>query len=295
MLVHQRHTQIGPASISPRAVFTCRARSADAPRRRPSRCSGGLACTGRVSNYWQVGTTDAASVRHRDQCQQLHAPRQWPTYPSTDRHGFWLSTAPARISPPAVTPTVTRVAAIARGRAASTARRCTRRTTTTPATPEISAPTASTAARRRPPAGLPGHRGGVFGSRRRRTGRNASSASTGSRARPPISPTRYGVFDAKVSVTGPCGARGQHPALLPAVDGHRRQLRAVGAVRDPAGVDALGHHQHPRAADGGDVDLAVVALHVRSRGNRCRRARWSIRGQRAGQLDAVGDERRARG
>ena len=28
-------------------------------------------------------------------------------YPSTDRHGFWLSTAPARISPPALTVTVT--------------------------------------------------------------------------------------------------------------------------------------------------------------------------------------------
>ena len=38
----------------------------------------------------------------------------------------------------------------------------------------------------------------------------------------------------------------QHPALLPAIDGDRRQPGPVSSVRDPTRVDALGHHEHPR-------------------------------------------------
>ncbi|KXW75022.1 hypothetical protein JL15_24710 [Mycolicibacterium phlei DSM 43071] len=44
---------------------------------------------------------------------------------------------------------------------------------------------------------------GSFGSRRPRTGTNASSASTGSSASPPNSPARYGRFSGNVSVTVP--------------------------------------------------------------------------------------------
>src|SRR5215212_16073 len=80
----------------------------------------------------------------------------------------------------------------------------------------------------------PGCQGGASSSagRGRRTGMNASRASNGSSANPPISPARYSPFEVKLSVTGPAVPGGStQPCCQP--------LTVTGANTEPLAARAV--------------------------------------------------------
>ena len=115
--------------------------------------------------------------------------------------------------------------------------------TITPATPEITAAATITAAPTAAVAGLPRPGGRTGGATAPARGRNASATSRGSSAEAADQPGPVRRIRGEAQRDGAVGTRGQHPALLPAVDGHGGQRRAVGAACDPPGVDALGHDE----------------------------------------------------
>src|SRR5258705_5351236 len=101
----------------------------------------------------------------------------------------------------------------------------------TPGIPEITAAAATTATVVVPRPGCHGRAGSASG-RGRLTGRNASSASRGSSASPPISPARYSALEVKLSVTGPAVPGGStQPCCQP--------LTVTGANRDPSAARAV--------------------------------------------------------
>src|SRR5258705_6568094 len=101
----------------------------------------------------------------------------------------------------------------------------------TPGIPEITAAAATTATL---VVTRPGCHGRAASSvrRGRRSGRNASSASRGSSASPPISPVRYSAFEVKLSVTGPAVPGGStQPCCQP--------LTVTGASLAPSAARAV--------------------------------------------------------
>src|SRR4051794_41192720 len=100
-----------------------------------------------------------------------------------------------------------------------------------PAIPEITATAARTAKLVASRPGCHGRAGSSVG-RGRRTGRNASNASRGSSASPPISPARYVAFEGKLSVTGPAVPGGStQPCCHP--------LTVIGASAEPLAAWAV--------------------------------------------------------
>src|ERR1700722_5628364 len=152
---------------------------------------------------------------------------EWPAYTSTDRHGGRDNAAPARISPPALNHSVT--TSRRRGRLCSTQRITSAAPKTkTPATPAISALAVSIATGDQGP-GVHGRAAESVG--RRRGGHHASSANSGSSAKPAARPARYNELGAKVSVMVPDVPAGTtHPCCHP--------LTTNGVNRVPALVRA---------------------------------------------------------